>query len=203
LEHIVSRALRKDRDERYQRAKDILIDLKDYKEELAFTSKLERSVQPDKKQPVMQQAAAAPTGETAAAATQSSGKIILGEIKRHRHGVALTLAAIVIAAAASFCWLNRAPALTDKDTVLIADFVNTTGDAVLDGTLKQALAVQLEQSPFLNIFSEERVRESLRFMGRQPDERVTRDVAWEICQRQGLKAMLLGSISKSRAMKRR
>ena len=196
LEHIVSRALRKDRDERYQRAKDLLIDLKDYKEELAFTAKLERSVQPDKKQPVTEQAAAAPTGETAAAATQSSGKIILGEIKRHRLGVALTLATIVIAAVAAFFWLNRAPALTDKDTVLLADFVNTTGDAVFDGTLKQALAVKLEESPFLQIFPEERVRESLRFMGRTPDERVTRDVAREICQRQGLKAMPLGSIAK-------
>jgi serine/threonine protein kinase/Flp pilus assembly protein TadD len=196
LEHIVSRALRKDREERYQRAKDLLIDLKDYKEELAFEAKLERSVQPDKNRPVTQQTAAAPTGETAAVATQSSGKIILGEIKRHRLGVAFTLAAIVIAAVAVFFWFNRAPALTDKDTVLLADFVNTTGDAVFDGTLKQALAVQLEQSPFLSIFSEERVRESLRFMGRPPDERVTRDVAREICQRQGLKAMLLGSIAK-------
>src|SRR5262245_1161825 len=196
LEHIVSRALRKDRDERYQRAKDLLIDLKDYKEELAFEVKLERSVQPDKTRPVTEQAAAAPTGETAAVATQSSGKIILGEIKRHRLGVALTLAAIVIAAVAAFFWLNRAPALTDKDTVLLADFVNTTGDAVFDGTLKQALAVKLEESPFLSIFPEERVRESLRFMGRPPDDRVTRDVAREICQRQGLKATLLGSIAK-------
>jgi tetratricopeptide (TPR) repeat protein len=196
LEHIVSRALRKDREERYQRAKDLLIDLKDYKEELEFAAKLERSVQPDKKQPVTEQAAAAPTGETAAAATQSSGKIILGEIKRHRLGVALTLAAMVIAAVTAFFWLNRAPALTDKDTVLIADFVNTTGDAVFDGALKQALAVKLEESPFLSIFPEEHVRESLRFMGRKPDERLTRDVAREICQRQGLNAMLLGSIAK-------
>jgi tetratricopeptide (TPR) repeat protein len=196
LEHVVSRALRKDRDERYQRAKDLLIDLKDYKEELAFEVKLERSVQPDKKRTVTEQVAAAPTGETAAIATQSSGKIILGEIKRHRLGVALTLAAIVIAAVAAFFWLNRAPALTDKDTVLLADFVNTTGDPVFDGTLKQALAVKLEESPFLSIFPEERVRESLRFMGRSPDERVTRDMAREICQRQGLKATLLGSIAK-------
>src|SRR5262245_15001276 len=196
LEHIVSRALRKNRDERYQRAKDLLIDLKDYKEELAFEAKLERSVQPDKQRPVTEQTGAAPTGETAAVATQSSGKIILGEIKRHRLGVALTLAAIAIVAVAAFFWFNRAPALTDKDTVLIADFVNTTGDAVFDGTLKQALAVKLEESPFLSIFPEERVRESLRFMGRPPDDRVTRDVAREICQRQGLKATLLGSIAK-------
>src|SRR5262245_64694831 len=135
-----------------------MIDLKDYKEELAFEAKLERSVQPEKKSPVTEQTAAAPTGEAAAVATQSSGKIILGEIKRHRLGVGLTLAAIVIVAVAAFFWLNRAPALTDKDTVLIADFVNTTGDTVFDGTLKQALPVQREQSPFLSTFSECRVQ---------------------------------------------
>lgn len=89
----------------------------------------------------------------------------------------------------------RTAAFTDKDTVLIADFVNTTGDEVFDGTLVQALAVQLGQSPFLNVFSEERVRETLRYMGRSPGERVTREIAREIAQRQGVKALLTGSIS--------
>ena len=78
---------------------------------------------------------------------------------------------------------------------MLADFVNTTGDAVFDGTLKQALAVQLEQSPYLNILPESRIREALKFMGRSGDERVTRDVAREICLREGVKAMMLGSIS--------
>jgi tetratricopeptide (TPR) repeat protein len=78
---------------------------------------------------------------------------------------------------------------------LLTDFSNTTGESVFEGTLKQALAVQLGQSPFLNIFSEDRVREALRFMGRSPDERLTRDVGRELCQRQGLKAMLAGSIA--------
>jgi DNA-binding winged helix-turn-helix (wHTH) protein/tetratricopeptide (TPR) repeat protein len=89
----------------------------------------------------------------------------------------------------------RTAAFTDKDSVLIADFANTTGDEVFDGTLRQAMAVQLGQSPFLNIVSEERVRETLRYMGRPPDERVTRDLAREIAQRQGVKALLAGSIS--------
>ena len=79
-----------------------------------------------------------------------------------------------------------------SDTILIADFDNKTGDASFDGTLKQALALQLEQSPFLNIFPDERVSQALRFMKRAPDERVTREVAKESCQRQGLKAMLVG-----------
>jgi tetratricopeptide (TPR) repeat protein len=85
--------------------------------------------------------------------------------------------------------------LTEKDSVLLADFVNTTGDAVFDGTLKQALAVQLEQSPYLNIVPESKIREALRFMGRPAEGRITNDVAREICQRQGIKAMLTGSIA--------
>ena len=90
---------------------------------------------------------------------------------------------------------RSASALTEKDTVVLADFVNTTGDAVFDGTLKQALAVQLEQSPYLNLLPESRIREALRFMGRQPDERISNDVAREICLREGAKAMLTGSIA--------
>jgi len=78
---------------------------------------------------------------------------------------------------------------------LIADFVNTTGDSVFDGTLRQALAVQLGQSPFLNIFPDQGIHEMLRYMGRSAEERITRDVGREICERQGIKAMLVGSIS--------
>ena len=78
---------------------------------------------------------------------------------------------------------------------MIADFANTTGDAIFDGTLRQAVAVQLGQTPFLNIVSEERVRETLRYMERSPDERVTGDLAREIAQRQGIEALLIGSIA--------
>ncbi len=135
------------------------------------------------------------TGEAFTTRTTSSTRVVIGEIKRHKLGVSLTLAAIVIAAFAAFFYFNRKPVLTDKDTILLADFVNTTGDAVLDGTLKTALAVQLEQSPFLDILSDERVRETLRYMGRSPDERVTKEIAREICERQGIKALLAGSVS--------
>jgi tetratricopeptide (TPR) repeat protein len=109
--------------------------------------------------------------------------------------LSLTLAALVIVASAAFLYFNRKPVLTDKDTILLADFVNTTGDPAFDGAIKQALAIQLEQSPFLNIFTDERVQETLRFMERSPDERLTREVAREICERVGLKAMLVGSIA--------
>jgi eukaryotic-like serine/threonine-protein kinase len=102
---------------------------------------------------------------------------------------------IALAVASTWFYRHRTPALTQKDSILLADFVNTTGDAVFDGTLKQALAVQLEQSPYLNVLPESRIREALQFMGRSPDERITTDVAREICVREGIKAMLTGSIS--------
>ncbi len=94
-----------------------------------------------------------------------------------------------------FGFRRATPALTDKDTILLADFVNTTDDPVFEETLKQALAAQLRQSPFLDILSEDRVRDALKLMEKSPDERVTREIAREICERQGIKAMLIGTIS--------
>ena len=94
-----------------------------------------------------------------------------------------------------FFYKRSGRTLTEKDSILLTDFVNTTGDAVFDGTLKQALAVQLEQSPYLNVFPQERVRDTLKFMGRSPDERLTPDLARDVCQREGIKAVLNGAIS--------
>src|SRR5262245_57972742 len=79
--------------------------------------------------------------------------------------------------------------------IVLADFANTTGDLVFDDTLKQALRVQLEQSPFLNVLSEKKVSQELGYMARPRDARLTRDVAQEVCQRTGSKAMLAGSIA--------
>jgi DNA-binding winged helix-turn-helix (wHTH) protein/tetratricopeptide (TPR) repeat protein len=90
---------------------------------------------------------------------------------------------------------HQATALNDRDTMVLADFTNTTGDAVFDDTLKQALAVDLGQSPFLKILSEDKVRQTLREMTRSPSERLTRDLAREVCQRTGSKAYLAGSIA--------
>jgi hypothetical protein len=86
-------------------------------------------------------------------------------------------------------------ALTEKDTVLLADFDNKTGDAVFDDALKQALAVQLQQSPFLNILSDRRIEETLKLMSQPPTQRITRQLAREICIRTGSKATVQGSIS--------
>ncbi len=110
-----------------------------------------------------------------------------------RLGMAVSFVALVAVALVFF--FNRGPANTKRDTVLLADFANTTGEAVFDGTLRQGLAIQLEQSPFLNIFPDERVRDTLRLMGRAPDERVAATVGREICQRQGIKASVSGSIA--------
>ena len=95
-------------------------------------------------------------------------------------------------------WLRaRAPkaTLTERDQVLLAEFLNHTGDPVFDLTLREALAVQLSQSPFLAIVPEDRVRETLRMMTRPADERLTRQVAREVCERLGAKAMLEGQIA--------
>jgi tetratricopeptide (TPR) repeat protein len=94
-----------------------------------------------------------------------------------------------------FLFQHPNPKLTDKDTVVLTDFTNTTGDPVFDETLKQALAVQLGQSPFLNIISEQKLAEALRLMGRQPSDRVSGEVARQLCVRTGCKAIVSGSIS--------
>ena len=110
----------------------------------------------------------------------------------------ITIAVAVLLAAIGgllFLRSRQAAGLTAKDTLVLADFANTTGDPVFDGTLKQALGVDLEQSPYLQVIPQSRVQQTLGFMGRQPNERLTNDVARELCQRVGSKAMLSGSIA--------
>jgi eukaryotic-like serine/threonine-protein kinase len=104
----------------------------------------------------------------------------------------LLLAGLV---AAGYFYFHRTPKLTDKDTIILADFVNTTGDPVFDGTLRQGLAVQLEQSPFLSLISEERVQQVLGLMGHPADARLTPELAREICERTASAAVLGGSIA--------
>src|SRR5262245_21861553 len=206
LEPIVSKALTKDREERYQTAKDLLVDLRRFKRHIEVESEIERTVSPE-----FRTSATAHTGAQAATASQepiaatassevkpraSSAEYIVSGIKQHKKGVAVTCAvvfALLLALGGYFVFARRTAALTDKDTILIADFVNTTGDPVFDGTLKQGLAVQLGQSPFLNLFSDTRVRQTLRLMGHSPDDRVTAEIGREMCQRQGLKALITGS----------
>jgi len=109
----------------------------------------------------------------------------------------LAAALLVILIAAGLFYRSRKTThlLTEKDTIVVSDFTNTTGEAIFDDTLKQALTTQLEQSPFLSILPEQRIQETLRLMGRSPSERLNPDVAREVCQRAQCKAMLAGSIS--------
>ena len=170
LEEIINKALEKDRKLRYQNASDLRTDLQRLKRD----SDSARAV-------------AAPAAPVTAEVTRRTAR-------RRLWGAAL---AVVLAGmvAGVLLYSRRAHALTEKDTVVLADFANTTGDAAFDETLKQALAVQLGQSPFLNIVSDTRVRETLRLMGRSADARVDLETAWDICQRTGSAAVLSGSIA--------
>jgi tetratricopeptide (TPR) repeat protein len=132
----------------------------------------------------------------AAADSSSDTRIVVGVLKRHKAGVAVALTTVALLLAAAVFWQFRsAQALTESDFILLTDFVNTTGDSVFDGTLKQALAIKLEESPFLNIVPDQRVRAALRLMDRSPDQRVTGTVGQEICLRENIKAMMTGQIA--------
>src|ERR1035441_8866853 len=103
----------------------------------------------------------------------------LQRLKRHmgsgrakRWKTMVPAAALLVCFAAGYFYFHRTPKLTDKDTIVLADFINTTGDPVFDGTLRQGMAVQLAQSPFLSVVSDERIQKTLRLMGREADARL-------------------------------
>ena len=209
LEHIINRALEKDRDLRYQHASEMRAELQRLKRDTDSSRSIVASAEPAAlpmssgavpvatPTPISGTPVQTPSSGTVPAQAQLSGSSTSVPVSsKPRWLLAVAAAAVVIAALVGiFFYRHRSQALTEKDSILLADFVNTTGDAVFDGTLKQALAVQLEQSPYLNILPQSRIQEALRFMGRPADERVTGDVAREICLRNGVKAMLTGSIS--------
>jgi eukaryotic-like serine/threonine-protein kinase len=188
LQHLLSRVLAKDREQRYPNSKDLLLDLKGLKHELEFQAELARSGQSSNQTHPHETVL---TDESQPRVTENRARN-----KRRLNVALLALAALVLATVSVFWYFNRRMPLTERDTILLADFENKTGEAVFDDMLKPALAVQLEQSPFLNIYSDEQVRAALRYMSRTADERVTKEVAREICQRHGLKALLGGTIAK-------
>ena len=134
--------------------------------------------------------------EMAAALSDTSGSSMSKSQRRPRWLAVAVVMATLVAASALYFWMRPARvALTVRDTIIVADFLNSTGDPVFDSTLKVALAVALEQSPFLKVFPDERAHEALRLMQRSPSEGITRAVAREIAVREQVKALIAGSIA--------
>src|SRR5580692_2558209 len=211
LEDVINKAIEKDRNLRYQHASDMRADLQ----------RLKRDTESGRSSAVSSEATAGAHQESgahtvvavrpmrdsgpaqaAAASSSAVSSVILarsGITHEKKPWKILVPAAVIVLAtliAGGFYFRSKqSTKLTEKDSILLADFINTTGDPVFDGTLKQALAVQLEQSPYLNIVPDQTVRKALQFMGRSKDERVTGSVAREICEREHIKAMLSGSIA--------
>jgi eukaryotic-like serine/threonine-protein kinase len=212
LEDVINRALEKDRDLRYQHAVDIKSELLRLKRDLdsgrssSVSSPAQRS--PDEASGVPLSAAqstvplaATRTSGSARMVTSGSGSIAAAqEVDSSRAwvkwmvpaAVVLTLAVI---AGAFYTRKHQSVQLTDKDQLILADFTNQTGDAVFDSTLKEALAIQLEQSPLLQLVSDAELHSNLQYLGQVKDQKITPELAQQLGQRLGVKAYLAGSIA--------
>ena len=186
FDRIIDKALEKDRETRYQGAAELRADLK----------RLKRAAESGST------AAASATVVAAPAATQAPRPHAIplpAPVARSRWRTpALIGAPLLMVALVGGFWLYRSittPALTGKDTVVLSAVVNRTGDTMFDDTLGEALALQLRQSPFLNVVAEQQVQATLRLMGREPSAPITSEVGREVCQRAGGKALLGGTIA--------
>ena len=169
LDEIIGKALGKDRKLRYQSAAEIRTDLQ----------RLKRDTE---------------SGHTAVGTTEAAPKPATALTSRWMVIAAVALVAVALGVGAWLYFARKAQALTEKDTIVLSDFTNTTGDAIFDDTLKTALTVSLRQSPFLNVLSDSEVAKTLQQMTRPADTKLTPEVARELCQRAGSKAFLAGTI---------
>jgi len=210
LERIVNKALEKDRNLRYQHAGDLRADLQRLKRD---TDSGRAAVRSEPEPLPVSSSAVAPapasgsgsgfqppperSSSTRVPAAQPSASVPAEAARRPLWKILVPTGALLVLIVAGAVYFRsfRTQAITEKDSILLADFVNTTGDAVFDGTLKKALAVDLQQSPFLNVVSDEKARQTLTMMGKPTDERVTLPIGREIAQRNGVKALIVGSIA--------
>jgi tetratricopeptide (TPR) repeat protein len=186
LQRVIMRSLEKDRRLRFQSAADMLAELSRIRRD---TSGWTAGV------PLATEAPPAAPAPATAAGTAPVPAVAPSRARRPWVAIA-ALAVVALGIGGYFLWkANQAPALTERDTVVIADFANTTGDPVFDDALRQAVSVQLQQSPFLTLLPDQRVRQTMRLMQRPENEAVIGPVAREVCIRSGAKASVEGSIA--------
>ena len=192
LEDVINKALEKDKKLRCQSAAEMRTDLQRLKRD---TETGRTAVVNSEPQAIGSASVASPI---ASSTTQLPSAPVVAVPTRTLKWAAIAGAVVVVFGLALTGWLyfsRRTRVLTNKDTIVLADFENRTGDAVFDDTLRQGLSVQLEQSPFLSLISDNKINQTLKMMGRPAGDHLTPEVTREVCQRTGGKAMLTGSIA--------